>query len=76
MSDLSQGNVFLFVGTRRGLFRFRSDPNRSAWQTDELQIPGFEIYHATVDGTTGAGYAAARINRLAEERPDRGGKTA
>ena len=60
MSDRSHGQVFLFVGTRRGLFRFRSDPTRSAWQTDELQIPGLEIYHATVHGRTGIGYAAAR----------------
>ena len=60
MSDEAPGQVFLFVGTRRGLFRFRSDPARATWQADKLQIPGFEIYHATVGGRTGIGYAAAR----------------
>ena len=54
------GQVYLFVGTRRGLFRFRSDAERSTWRADAIQIPGFEIYHATVSGRTGCGYAAAR----------------
>ena len=60
MSDGTERRVFLFVGTRRGLFRFRSDAARSGWQADEIQIPGFEIYHAAVDGRNGIGYAAAR----------------
>ncbi|MDH3297183.1 MAG: hypothetical protein OEM23_03500 [Gemmatimonadota bacterium] len=52
-------STLLFVGTRRGLFRFRSDSDRQSWQCDDLQIAGHEIYHATVDAVTGAGYAAA-----------------
>lgn len=60
MSDESGRRIFLFVGTRRGLFRFRSDSRRSNWQADEIQIPGFEIFHATVCGRTGIGYAAAQ----------------
>jgi hypothetical protein len=60
MSRVSHRETLLLVGTRRGLFRFRSDADRTAWRCDDIQIPGHEIYHATVHPRTGVGYAAAR----------------
>lgn len=51
--------MLLFVGTRRGLFRFRSDDDRRSWRCDSFEIAGHDIYHATVEASTGVGYAAA-----------------
>lgn len=59
MSSGPDAETLLFVGTRRGLFRFRSDAERHSWHCDEIQIAGYEIYHATVHPRTGVGYAAA-----------------
>jgi len=60
MSSVSHPDTLLLVGTRRGLFRFRSDADRTAWHCDDIQIAGHEIYHAKVHPRTGVGYAAAR----------------
>lgn len=50
--------VILLVGTRRGLFRFVSDSERRAWRRDGFDIAGHEIYHATLEPSTGRGWAA------------------
>ncbi len=59
MSQNAGAETLLLVGTRRGLFRFRSDADRSSWRCDDLHLPGHHIYHATVHPGTGVGYAAA-----------------
>jgi len=59
MIQALETGTMLFVGTRRGLFRFRSDAERQTWRCDGLEIAGHEIYHATVEASTGVGYAAA-----------------
>ncbi|MFW6039573.1 MAG: WD40/YVTN/BNR-like repeat-containing protein [Gemmatimonadota bacterium] len=52
-------SVVLFVGTRRGLFRYRSDSDRRSWRRAGFHIPGHEIYHATLDRESGRAWAAA-----------------
>jgi len=39
----------LFVGTRRGLFVARTDLSRTAWQLEEPQLVGREVYHVMHD---------------------------
>ena len=51
--------VVLFVGTRRGLFRYGSDLDRREWGREGFHIPGHEIYHATLEPATGRAWAAA-----------------
>ena len=53
--------VRLLVGTRKGLFVLRSDPDRRDWSIDGPHIAGYEIYHAAfAPGSTEDGWAAAR----------------
>ena len=51
--------VLLLVGTKRGLFVFRSDSNRSKWQVSAPQLIGREVYHALRDPRTGRLWAAS-----------------
>lgn len=44
--------VTLFVGTRRGLFRARTDAGRSEWDIGPPQIEGHEIAHVCVHPRT------------------------
>ncbi len=60
MRGSASSEILLFVGTRRGLFRYQSDADRKSWRCDGLHIAGHEIYHAMVHPQTGVGYAAAR----------------
>ena len=53
------GGVVLFVGTRRGLFRFRADLDRRAWRREGFHIGGHEIFHATLEPESGQAWAAA-----------------
>lgn len=59
MSTAAPGPVLLLVGTRRGLFRFRSDLRRSTWRREGFHVEGHEIYHATLEPGTGRAWAAA-----------------
>lgn len=41
--------VVLCVGTKKGLFVFKSDKARSRWQMSGPLLKGWAVYHATVD---------------------------
>lgn len=58
-SEPTAGSVVLFVGTRRGLFRYVSGADRRAWRRDGFHIGGHEIYHATLERETGRAWAAS-----------------
>jgi hypothetical protein len=54
------GGVTLFVGTRRGLFRVRTDVEHTGWQVGPPRIEGHEIAHVCAHPTKpGRLYAAA-----------------
>lgn len=59
---MSRGpRVILLVGTRKGLFRAASGPDRTDWSLEGPFIDGFEIYHARLDPRRPVtGYAAVR----------------
>lgn len=59
MSRPPGDSVVLFVGTRRGLFRFRSGRDRRAWRREGFHIGGHEIYHAVLEPDSGRAWAAA-----------------
>ena len=59
MSAGSDFRVVLFVGTRRGLFRYVSGADRRAWRREGFHLAGHEIYHATLEPRTGRAWAAA-----------------
>lgn len=50
--------VVLLVGTRRGLFIFTSDEQRTGWQTRGPFLAGREVYHAVYDTQTHTIWAA------------------
>ncbi|HEY0303671.1 MAG TPA: hypothetical protein VGC44_01805 [Longimicrobiales bacterium] len=50
--------ALLFVGTKRGLFIFESDPARSGWRARGPYLIGREVYHAVLDERDGALWAA------------------
>jgi photosystem II stability/assembly factor-like uncharacterized protein len=50
--------VLLPVGTRKGLFLLRSDEGLGRWEVEGPLLPGWAVYHATVDPRDGALYAA------------------
>lgn len=52
-------SVVLFVGTRRGLFRYRSGPGRRSWRRVGFHVAGHEIYHAILEPGTRRAWAAA-----------------
>ncbi len=43
------GRVFLFVGTKKGAFIFRSDGNRRRWEMDGPLFLGHEVNHLVLD---------------------------
>jgi hypothetical protein len=45
--------VTLLVGTKRGLFVLRSDPERRDWQMDGPLLEGREVFHAFLDPRNG-----------------------
>jgi photosystem II stability/assembly factor-like uncharacterized protein len=49
--------VLLPVGTRKGLFLLRSE-DRSSWDVEGPLLPGWSVFHATVDPRDGVLYAA------------------
>jgi len=55
----SAGSVVLFVGTRRGLFRYVAGADRRAWRRAGFHIAGHEVYHAILEPETGRAWAAA-----------------
>jgi hypothetical protein len=59
MTSNAAGNVVLVVGTRKGLFIFRSDERRRDWQLSGPFLTGNEINHATIDQRSGVLYATA-----------------
>ncbi|MDT8436874.1 MAG: sialidase family protein [Gemmatimonadota bacterium] len=53
--------VLLLVGTRRGLFRVTSGPDRTGWRIEGPHVAGYEIYHALLDPRDGrTAWAAVR----------------
>jgi photosystem II stability/assembly factor-like uncharacterized protein len=52
-------SILLLVGTRRGLFRYLSDPDGENWRRAGFHIDGYEVFHATLDARSGHAYAAA-----------------
>jgi photosystem II stability/assembly factor-like uncharacterized protein len=50
--------VLLPVGTRKGLFLLRTDDDRMTWEVEGPLLPGWAVYHATVDPRDGVLYAA------------------
>jgi photosystem II stability/assembly factor-like uncharacterized protein len=52
--------VRLCVGTKRGLFVARTDMTRSAWQLEEPQLVGREVYHIAQDAGRGRIWATTR----------------
>jgi len=50
--------TLLLVGTKRGLFLFRSDADRRVWQSSGPHLLGREVYHAIVDTRDGTIWAA------------------
>jgi len=50
--------VLLPVGTRKGLFLLRSDGGSSEWEVEGPLLPGWAVYHATVDPRDSVLYAA------------------
>lgn len=53
--------VVLLIGTRRGLFRAKSDGNREGWTLEGPEVAGYEVYHALLDPRDPAtGYAAVQ----------------
>ncbi|MCG6954858.1 MAG: exo-alpha-sialidase [Gemmatimonadetes bacterium] len=47
------GDVVLMVGTTKGAFLFRSDPDRGTWQTEGPHFPGEEVYAIALDQRAG-----------------------
>lgn len=41
--------IILLVGTARGLFVLRSDPDRARWTVSPPKLVGHEVYHAVID---------------------------
>lgn len=56
---MTHGPVELLVGTRRGLFRYRSDGTGRGWRRTGFHVEGHEIFHATLDPRSGYAWAAA-----------------
>jgi photosystem II stability/assembly factor-like uncharacterized protein len=57
----SPREVVLLVGTRKGLFRAVSGPNRREWRVEGPLLEGWEVFHATLDPRdTDVGLAAVR----------------
>jgi photosystem II stability/assembly factor-like uncharacterized protein len=50
--------VVLPVGTKKGLFLLRGDDGRETWEVEGPLLPGWAVYHATVDPRDGVLYAA------------------
>lgn len=54
-------SVLLLVGTRKGLFRLASTPERRDWRVEGPFLEGYEVYHARLDPRRpGHGWAAVR----------------
>jgi hypothetical protein len=47
------GDVVLMVGTTKGAFLFRSDPDRSTWEMEGPHFPGEEVYAIALDQRAG-----------------------
>ena len=50
--------ILLLVGTKRGLFIFESNQQRTEWHTRGPYLSGREIYHALIDERDGSMWAA------------------
>ncbi len=51
--------VIIVVGTKKGLFLFTSDKERSSWQMSGPYLKGTDVTHATLDPRTGKIFATA-----------------
>jgi photosystem II stability/assembly factor-like uncharacterized protein len=49
--------IVVSVGTRKGVFLFTSDANRTHWERSGPFLAGHDISHATIDARTGRLYA-------------------
>ncbi len=47
------GDVLLAIGTMKGVWLFRSDPDRQAWQSSGPHFPGEAVYAVRFDGRGG-----------------------
>jgi len=51
--------VMLLVGTRKGVFKFKSDTNRDSWEISGPMVGGLDVNHAVLDRRTGAIFVTA-----------------
>jgi photosystem II stability/assembly factor-like uncharacterized protein len=51
--DVREGDVLLMVGTTKGAFLLRSDPDREDWQMTGPHFPGEEVYALALDQRDG-----------------------
>lgn len=47
--EIMAREIILLVGTTRGLFVLRSDPDRKRWKVSPPKMVGHEVYHAIID---------------------------
>ncbi len=59
-----QNDVTLLVGTRRGLFRVRSDASHTRWEIEKPQIEGYEIAHVCAHPTEPGRFLAAANHNI------------
>jgi photosystem II stability/assembly factor-like uncharacterized protein len=52
-------DVVVLVGTRKGLFRLRSDEGRRSWEVEGPDLTGWEVMHAIADPRDGSLYACS-----------------
>src|SRR5215210_1012546 len=67
--------VLLPVGTKKGLFLLRSDDARADWEVEGPLLPGWAVYHATIDPRDGTLYAATNnffYGATVHRSPDQG----
>jgi photosystem II stability/assembly factor-like uncharacterized protein len=51
--DVQSGDVLITVGTMKGVWLFRSDPDRQKWQSSGPHFPGEAVYAVRFDGRGG-----------------------
>ncbi|MBM3946741.1 MAG: exo-alpha-sialidase, partial [SAR202 cluster bacterium] len=67
--------ILLSVGTKKGLFQFRSDASRDKWRMSGSVMPGAEVFHAVMDARTGRMFAAHTFMETRVSYSDDLGKT-
>jgi hypothetical protein len=51
--------VLVLAGTHKGLFLLKGDDDRRRFELEGPFLPGWDVYHATMDPRDGALYACA-----------------